>query len=75
MQQHAKDQDLVCKLTKEIKKTVNKSMEDVVNGLQNEVTELRSELASMKKDGESSTFGVVKQRRLPKIFLVSLIQI
>ena len=49
MQQHARDQDLVCKLTEEIRKTVNESMEDVGNGLRNEVTELRSELASMKK--------------------------
>ena len=74
MQQHARDQDLVCKLTEEIK-TVNESMEDTVNGLRNEVTKLRSELASMKKDGESSTSGVVKQGRLSKVLLVSLIQI
>ena len=42
MLDHARNQELVCKLTEEIKKTVNESMEGVVNGLRNEVTEDQS---------------------------------
>lgn len=73
MLEHARNQDLVSKLTEEIKKTVNESMEGVVNGLRNEVTELRSELASIRKDGETSGSRAVKQGKIPKVLLVSLL--
>lgn len=73
MLEHTRNQDLVSTLTEEIKKTVSESMEGVVNGLRNEVTELRSELASMKNDGEASGSCAVKQGRLPKVLLVSLL--
>ena len=35
--EHVRNQDLVSKLTEEIKKTVNESMEGVINGLRSEV--------------------------------------
>ena len=71
--EHVRNQDLVSKLTEEIKKTVNESMEGVVNGLRSEVTELRSELASIKKDRETSESWAVKQGKLPKVLLVSIL--
>ena len=53
MFEYERNQDLVFKLTDEVKKTMNESMESVISGLRNEVTELRSELASIKKEETS----------------------
>jgi len=72
MFEYERNQDLVFKLTDEVKKTVNESMESVISGLRNEVTELRSELASIKKE-ETSRCCVSKQGRFLKVLLVSLV--
>ena len=61
------NQDLVLTLTQEIRKSVSDSMDGIITGLRNEVTELRSELQSMK-DQQTC---VSKRGRLPKILLVS----
>lgn len=74
MLEHERNEGLVLKLTEEIKKTVNESMEDVVSGLRNEVTELRSELTSIKEIGEASRSCIPKQGKLAKMLLVSLKQ-
>ena len=72
MQEHEHNEDLVLKLTEEIKKTVKEeSMETVVTGLRKEVTELRTELGALKDSEETSRFGVRKQGKLPKMLLVS----
>ena len=42
------NQDLVLTLTQEIRKSVSDSMDGIITGVRNEVTELWSELQSMK---------------------------
>ena len=61
------NQDLLLTLTQEIRKSVSDSMDGIITGLRNEVTELRSELQSTK-DQQAC---VSKRGRLPKILMVS----
>lgn len=68
--ENQRNQDLVLTLTQEIKKSVNDSMQSIVTGLRNEVTELRSELQAMKDHGSSASCAS-KRGRLPKVLLVS----
>ena len=62
-----RNQDLLLILTQEIRKNVSDSMDGIITGLHNEVTELQSELQSTK-DQQAC---VSKRGRLPKILLVS----
>ena len=65
-----RNQGLVLTLIQEIKKSVNNSMEGIVSGLRNEVTELRYELQCIK-GSQPQTSCAPKHGRLPRVLLES----
>ena len=66
---HQCDQNFLLRITEEIKKSVNESLEGVVDDLRKQVTNLQSEVVTLQ---QSSTGGInaVKRSRLPKVLTV-----
>ena len=68
---HQCDQNFLLRITDEIKKSVNDSLEGVVGDLRKQVTDLQSEVVSLQK---SSTKGIntIRRSRLPKVLTVMI---
>ena len=69
--QHQCDQNFLLRITEELKKSVNESLEGVVGDLREQVTNLQSEVVSLQ---QSSAAGIsaVKRSRLPKVLTVTI---
>ena len=61
-----RDQNLLLRITEEIKKSVNESIEGVVGDLRKQVTDLQSSLQQSSTGGRSA----FKRPRLPKVLTV-----